>query len=148
MGFKFNEREQQQLINILVYYIVSCMRVYVRVSESECECGCEQEWVKCEKTSVLWLVASHAKWRKIPVVLALAFGLAFLDSNRFDINRMGFASIRFDSTWGIQLLLLYAFDEIYVMRFHYSAQHKWYSARYGIWILSNVGVNTCVLHVI
>lgn len=41
MGFKFNEREQQQLINILVSYIVSCMRVYVRVSESECECGCE-----------------------------------------------------------------------------------------------------------
>lgn len=31
-GFKFNEREQQQLIKILVSYIVSCMRVYVRVS--------------------------------------------------------------------------------------------------------------------
>lgn len=41
MGFKFNEREQQQLIKILVYYIVPCMRVYVRVSESESECGCE-----------------------------------------------------------------------------------------------------------
>lgn len=66
----------------------------IRVSLSVCVswvCVCVWAWVRCEKTSVLWLVASHTLWRRIRVALAFCGNRNQIEpETRFDSIHSGF----------------------------------------------------------
>lgn len=112
----------------------------IRVSLSVCV-----SWV-----CVCVCVSMSQVWEDVGALISCKSRVMEKNSSSFGFLWKSQSNRTWDSLWfdsfGIQLkLFMYAFDEIYVMRFHYSAQHKCYSSRYTMWMEREY---SCVLHAI